>query len=392
MALAVGLRQAGGLFVSPLNSATGLGLATLGLLFATGQLALGLAQPLVGHLGDRFGAARVVALGALALAAATSTMSLPGWLALGPVPAAATLALAVVASAVANGAVGGNALLVGEVNRRVGPERAGFAVGLVGAGGSLGQLLLGPGTQAVIDGFGWAFALLASAGVALLAVALARLLRSPHGAATRLPLGDARAPLAGVLRDPRFLRVAASFGVCGFHVSFLAVHMPGVIERCGLPSSLAGPWLALAGAANIAGSLAVGHAMRRRDSTALLAALYGVRALGVAAFALATPSEATLWLFALVMGASHMATLPPTTQLVARHHGVARLGSLLGVVMLLHQVGGFLGIWLGGWVAEATGSDRLLWMTDIALALGAATLVWPLREPRAPSLRAAAAR
>jgi predicted MFS family arabinose efflux permease len=167
--------------------------------------------------------------------------------------------------------------------------------------------------------------------------------------------------------------------------------MPGVIERFGLPASLGGTWIAIAGAANIGGSIAIGLALRRHDAAWLLVLLYGVRALGVAALLALPPSPAVMLGFALVMGASHMATLPPTSQLVARRYGVERLGVLLGVVMLVHQVGGFAGIWFGGWAAEATGRDRLHWIGDIGLALLAATLVFPGRAPlaRKPALASA---
>jgi predicted MFS family arabinose efflux permease len=285
--------------------------------------------------------------------------------------------LSLLASAVAGSAVGSNGLLVGEVNRRLGAARAGFAVGLIGAGASVGQMLLGPAAQWAIDRQGWAAALLGLAALALLAGPLALPLRRAPGAAPRAPAQ----PVAAVLRDVRFWRVAASFGVCGFHISFLAVHMPGVIERCGLPASLAGVWIGVAGAANIAGSIAVGLALRRHDAALLLAGLYAVRALGIAALLVLPPSAELLIGFALVMGASHMATLPPTTQLVARAHGVERLGTLFGIVMLVHQAGGFVGIWLGGLLAQASGSDRPLWLIDIALALLAAALVWPQRAP-----------
>jgi predicted MFS family arabinose efflux permease len=190
--------------------------------------------------------------------------------------------------------------------------------------------------------------------------------------------------VADVLRDGRFWRVAGSFGVCGFHVAFLAVHMPGVIERCGLPASLAGSWIAVAVAANIAGSLAVGAPLRRHDAGRLLVALYGGRALGIAMLLVLPVSTALMLAYAVVMGASHLATLPPTSQLVARHHGVERLGTLFGVVMLVHQLGSFAGIWLGGWLAHRSGDDRTLWLVDIALALGAAALVWPRRAAPQP--------
>ncbi|WP_298829195.1 MFS transporter [uncultured Piscinibacter sp.] len=371
MALASGGRAATGLFVSPLNGASGLGLAALSLLLALGQLAVGFAQPLVGHWADRFGAARVIVVGAVALAASTA---LPAWSVL---PGA--VALSLIASAVASSAVGSNGLLLGEVSRRLGPARSGAAVGLIGAGASVGQMLAGPALQGAIDWRGWPWAMLALAALSLLAWPLALPLRRSPSAAPRAPAQ----PVADVLRDARFWRVAASFGVCGFHVAFLTVHMPGVIERCGLPASLAGSWIAVAGAANIAGSLLVGAALRRHDAGWLLVALYGVRALGIVMLLLLPPTAELMIAFALVMGASHMATLPPTTQLVARAHGVERLGTLFGVVMLVHQLGSFAGIWLGGVLAEASGSDRPLWSIDIALALLAAALVWPQRARHA---------
>jgi predicted MFS family arabinose efflux permease len=281
--------------------------------------------------------------------------------------------VSLVVGAVAGSAVASNGLLIGEVNRAVPAARAGFAVGLVGAGASAGSLLLGPLTQWAIDARGWAWALVATGALGLLAWPLALAMRRPRGSARP----RASQPVGVVLREWRFWRVAASFGVCGFHVAFLAAHMPGVIERCGLPTSLAGLWIAVAGAANIAGSLAMGVAMKRRDPAPLLVGMYLVRALGIAALLVLPVSATSMLAFAVVMGASHMATLPPTTQLVARQHGIERLGTLIGVVMLVHQVGSFAGVWFGGWAAQATGADDLLWAVDIALALGAAALVWP---------------
>jgi predicted MFS family arabinose efflux permease len=201
-------------------------------------------------------------------------------------------------------------------------------------------------------------------------------LRRPRAStppATPPPIGDA-------LRDARFWIVTASFTACGFHVGFLGVHMPGVIERCGLPASLAGTWIAVAGGANALGSIAAGQMLRRQDAERLLAALYVARAVGIAALLAVTPTTSALLWFALLMGATHMATLPPTVALLARHYGAARLGGLLGLVMLLHQVGSFAGIWLGGVLAHRLRSDTVLWCIDIALALGAALLAMGQRE------------
>lgn len=365
MALIAGGRSAFGLFVGPLNTATGIGLASFSLALACGQLAIGIVQPAVGALADRYGAARLIVAGAALLALFTA---LPAWFAW---PEA--LVASVIVGAVAGCAVGSNGLLIGEVMRAVPAARSGLAVGVVGSGLSVGLLVLGPLTQWAIDHRGWAWALLATAALSLLAWPLAMPFRRPRGSEPAAPAQ----PVAEVLREWRFWRVALSFGVCGFHVGFLAIHMPGVIERCGLPASLAGPWIALAGLGNIAGSLAVGLALRRWPAAPLLAGLYLARALSIVTLLSLPVSPWVMLGFALAMGATHMATLPPTSQLIASQHGVARLGSLFGVVMLVHQFGSFAGIWLGGWAAEATGGDALLWWVDIGLALLAAALVWP---------------
>ncbi|MDO9596559.1 MAG: MFS transporter [Azoarcus sp.] len=371
MGLITGGRSAFGLFVSPLNTASGIGLAGLSFALAAGQLGIGFAQPLVGAIADRFGAARVIVAGAFLLALSTALPAL--W------PVSMVLMLSLVVSAIAGSAVGSNGLLVGEVGRAMPGARMGLAVGVIGAGASVGQLLLGPATQWAIDSHGWAWALVATALLSLVAVPLAWPFRRAQAQRTVRP----SQPVADVLREWRFWRVAASFGVCGFHISFLAVHMPGVIERCGMPASIAGTWIAVAGAANIVGSIAIGLALKRYAAGSLLAGVYMLRALGIAALLLLPTTPEVMIGFAMVMGISHMATLPPTSQLVAEQHGVERLGTLFGVVMLVHQVGAFAGIWFGGWAAQATGDDTLLWLVDIALALIAATLVLPRAVRRA---------
>jgi len=231
---------------------------------------------------------------------------------------------------------------------------------------------------------GWVAALCALGAIALLALPLARSFAHRPAA----PIAPARATAAGcgaALRAPRFWLVAGSFGFCGFHVAFLTVHMPGVIERCGLPASFTGLWLVLAGAANMAGSIGVGLLMKRFASAPLLAAVYGLRAAAMAAFVLAPAGGGVLLAFALAMGLTYMATLPPTAELLARQFGVERLSSVLGATMLVHQAGGFFGAWLGGVAVERSGSYTPLWIADVAFATIAAALQFALmREPRAP--------
>jgi predicted MFS family arabinose efflux permease len=362
-AIASGGRQVFGVFVSPLNTASGMGLAMISFALALGQLGVGVAQPWLGHLADRAGAARVVVMGALVLAV---SMALPVF----PL-APGALFLALVVSSVAASAVASNGLLLGPVSRAAEARNAGLAVGIVGAGASVGQLVLGPLMQGLIDAQGWKVALLTLATLSLLAVPVALMLREPWGGSVPRP----RHAVGEALREWDFWRYALSFGACGMHVAFLGAHMPGAIERCGFPASLAGPWIAAAGAANIAGSLAVGFAMKRWKAAPLLTSIYLLRAAAIALFVAVPTSVATLIAFALAMGATHMATLPPTTALVAERYGTARIGTLFGIVMLVHQAGAFAGIWLGGWLAARTGQDHFFWGMDIALALGAGWLV-----------------
>ena len=374
-ALIAGSRASFGMFLSPLNTATGLGMASIALATAFGQLAAGVALPVVEALARRFGPARVIAGGACLLALSTALLVLVHTLI-----ALVFLMLVVFATGTA---VASNALLIGEVSRRTAPAERGLAAGVIGAGGPAGQLLLAPLVTFAIALQGWVAALCALGAIALLALPLARAFAhrpTPRPAATAFLSGNGEA-----LRDPRFWLIAGSFATCGFHVAFLTVHMPGVIERCGLPATFTGLWLVIAGAANMAGSIGVGILMKRFASAPLLALVYGMRVLAIAAFVVAPPGGAALLGFALAMGATYMATLPPTAELLARAFGIERLSSLLGATMLVHQVGGFFGAWLGGVAVEHGGSYTPLWIADIALAAIAAALQFALmRERRAP--------
>ena len=372
-ALIAGSRASFGMFLSPLNTATGLGMASIALAAAFGQLAAGFALPVVEALARRFGPARVIAGGACLLALSTALLVFVHTLI-----ALVFLMLVVFATGTA---VASNALLIGEVSRRTAPAERGLAAGVIGAGGPAGQLLLAPLVTFAIALHGWVAALCALGAIALLALPLARSFAHRPAplpvAATTLLSGNGEA-----LRDPRFWLIAGSFATCGFHVAFLTVHMPGVIERCGLPASFTGLWLVIAGAANMAGSIGVGMLMKRFPSAPLLALVYGLRVLAIAAFAAAPASGAVLLAFALAMGVTYMATLPPTAELLARGFGIERLSSLLGAIMLVHQVGGFFGAWLGGVAVEHSGSYTPLWIADIALAALATALQFALMRAR----------
>jgi MFS family permease len=382
IAIVVGSRSAFGLFLSPINSATGLGLATIGFAAALGQVGQGVAQPLVGALADRHGASRVITAGVAGFALATALL-----------PAAAdafVLATLILLGGIAGTAMSSIAMMVGEVARRVPASRQGLAIGIVGAGGSAGQLLFGPMTQATIASAGWHAALWVTAAIALLALPLSLVFRRPAGTgaepAPAVVAGGAgtRPQGASALRQPAFWLIGGGFAVCGFHMSFLTMHMPGFIERCGLPSSLAGAWLALLGVTNIAGSLAIGVLLKRCQPASLLLMLHGLRAFFIAGL-LALPATAPVMLaFAIAMGATYMAALPATTMLVTQTFGAHRLATLFGLVMLLHQLGSFAGVWLGGLAAESLAGYRAIWLVDLGLAVLAAALHLPFRRPSSP--------
>ena len=206
----------------------------------------------------------------------------------------------------------------------------------------------------------------------------------PVALAAGPPVGTRQA-IGTALGDPSFRMLAAGFFVCGFHVAFLGTHLPGVVASCGLPVQYAGWALGLLGLFNIIGSLGMGWAMGRWRMKSLLSLVYAARALAVLAFLLAPKTGAVMLVFAAVMGLTFLATVPATAGLVAKFYGTANMATLFGLVMLTHQVGGFLGAWLGGKVFDATGSYDLIWIIDIALAVGAALIHLPIREALLPA-------
>jgi MFS family permease len=393
-AVTMGARQSMGLFLSVINSTTGLGLASISLAFGVGQLCWGLTQPVAGLIADRYGAGRVLLLGLALVCLGTALVPLM----------TTTFGLIVAIGVLAAGGAGfaGPSVLLSATARLAPPEKRGIASGIVNAGGSFGQFIFVPIAQGITAVAGWAIAIQSMAAIVLLALPAAWVLRgsaaqaasaaAAAASATSAPAKreSAREAIGRAMRDPSYLLLGTGFFVCGFHVAFIATHLPGVVAACQLPPAV-GAWaLAVVGLFNIVGSFSVGWAIGRWRMKSLLSLIYAARAIGVLVFLFAPKTEAVVLIFAAFIGLTYLSTVPPTAGLVAKFFGTAHMATLFGFVMLSHQLGGFLGAWLGGKAFEWTGSYDWMWYADIVLAAGAALLNLPIREARLPARVAAA--
>jgi predicted MFS family arabinose efflux permease len=383
----MGMRQSMGLFLSPLNTHTGLGIATISFAMAVGQFVWGAVQPVFGAVADRWGPGRVIVLGAVLLAAgsALTTQVTSEW--------GLIVALGVLSAAGAG--AGSFSILIGATAQHIPPERRSFAGGVINAGGSLGQFIFAPLNQAVLSAFGWMQAMWMMAVLALTTAPMAWWLRGRPKA----PASAGSAPAASMTlreqlriaaRDRSYWCLHAGFFTCGFHIAFLVTHMPGEVSLCGLSPSVASTSLAIIGLTNIGGSLAAGALGSRVRMKYILFWMYASRALAILAY-LAAPKEPwTFYVFSAVLGATWLATVPPTAGLTAKLFGTRYLATLFGLTLLSHQIGGFLGAWLGGVAVVNSGDYLWMWWADAALALGAALVNLPIREAR-PTLNPAAA-
>lgn len=384
----MGTRQSMGLFLSPLNTHTGLGVATISFAMAIGQLMWGVAQPVFGAVADRWGPGRVIVLGAVMLAAgsALTTQVTSEW---GLIAALGLL------SAAGAGA-GSFSILIGATAQHLPPEKRSFAGGVINAGGSMGQFIFAPLNQAVMAAFGWMHAMWMMAVLALTTAPMAWWLRGtprPQGAGAQADTGlTLREQLRQAARDKSYWCLHAGFFTCGFHIAFLVTHMPGEVNLCGLSPSVASTSLAIIGLANVAGSLAAGALGSRVRMKLILFWMYASRAVAVLLY-LAAPKEPwTFYVFAAVLGATWLATVPPTAGLTAKLFGTRYLATLFGLTLLSHQIGGFFGAWLGGLAVVLTGNYDWMWWADAALAVAAALVNLPIREERLAPVTPALAR
>ncbi|MBK1680235.1 MFS transporter [Rhodocyclus tenuis] len=377
--ITMGTRQSLGLFISPLDATTGLGIATISFALAIGQFSWGAIQPVAGAVADRYGP-RAVLIGGLLLLAVGSALT--------PFVSSGfglTVSLGVLA-AIGSGA-SSFSVLIGAAAQRLPLEARGSASGVINAGGSFGQFVVAPIMQRLIQSVGWMGAMWAMAVMALAALPLVGKLTQgahethPHAEEDR-GLGHA---IGTALQDRSYLLLHAGFFTCGFHIAFLVTHLPGEVNLCGLPPSVASWSLAIIGLANIFGSLYAGSCVSRYRSKYVLAAMYGSRALLIGVYLLVPHTELTFYLFAAGLGFTWLATVPPTAAIVGKLFGIRYLATLFGLTLLSHQIGGFFGAWLGGLTISRFGDYGWMWYADMALAAAAALVNLPIRE--APVVR-----
>lgn len=379
--ITMGVRQSLGLFVNPLMLSTGLGITTISLALAVGQFAWGAIQPIAGGLADRFGP-QAVLIGGLVVMAIGSAITPFMTSGFGLVVSLGLL------TAIGSGA-GSFSVLIGAAAQRLPAVAHGSAAGVINAGGSFGQFVFAPILQKLIQTMGWMGTMWTMALITLAALPLV----GPLTKRSKVPAKHAGADtgvlkaVGDSLKNPSYLLLHAGFFTCGFHIAFLVTHLPGEVQLCGLPPSVASWSLAIIGLANIFGSLYAGSCVSKYRSKYVLAVMYGSRALLIAWYLLMPRTQLTYYLFAAGLGFTWLATVPPTAAIVGKLFGVRYLATLFGMTLLSHQLGGFFGAYLGGLAITRFGDYGWMWYADMTLAGLAAIVNLPIREaPVARSL------
>ncbi len=377
--ITTGSRLSLGLFLSPINTSSGVGIVGISFALAIGQFVWGVSQAGLGAVADKYGSARVIVAGGVVLAIGTALTPF--------MQSQVGLMFTMGILSAAGVGAGSFSILIGSVARRLPADKRSFAAGFINAGGSFGQFVFAPLMQFIIGMAGWVTAMLTLAASALLTLPLAWPLRrsaeapAPVAASAAAPaeigLG---AQIREALRDPSYLCLHAGFFTCGFHIAFLVTHLPGEVQLCGLSPTVASTALALIGLCNIVGSLSVGYLGQHFRLKSMLAILYTSRAVFIALFLMSPKTPLTFYVFAAELGLTWLATVPPTAGLVGKLFGTRYLATLFGLTLFSHQVGGFLGAWLGGIALASTGSYDWMWYADIALAAAAGLVNLPIRE------------
>ena len=379
--ITIGMRMSLGLFLRPVVNTTDLSVAQFSLVIAVFQLMWGVAQPTTGALADHYGAWKVLGGGALILAAACFLIP--------QLPTFWGLMFAVGLLLAFGTGAGGFSIIMGQVAAKLPPAVRGLASGAVNAGGSAGQFLFAPMVQGLMvqPRIGWQGTFYVWGGLSLLILPVAWWLtrggNMPQQAQTaQTHDGGLKQAVIRAFADRSYLLLHLGFFTCGFHIAFLVTHLPNEISLCGLPPAVASTSLAVIGLANIAGCLFSGWCVGRFPSKYVLFYLYASRVLMVAAYLASPKTDMNFYIFAAGLGFTWLATVAPTATLTGKLFGTRYLATLFGLTMLSHQIGGFLGSYLGGQVVSMFNSYGWMWYADMLLAGAAALLNLPIKEPK----------
>lgn len=372
-AIGFGIRSALGLFLEPMTSARGWSRETFGLALALQNLFWGLGLPVAGAMADKFGASRVIMVGAVLYAVGLSAM--------GIVESASMLYLSAGVLSGLGISFSAFSLALAAMVKVVGPEKRTLILGLGTASGSFGQVVFSPLSMAFIESSGWSATLMMLALVTLFMIPLAFVLPRVSAAESRQAVDQTlREAMSEAFSHRGFVLLTAGFFVCGFHVAFITVHFPAYVRDLGLDPAI-GAWsISLIGLFNIVGSFLAGVVGQRFSMKLSLSAIYFLRALLILALLLSSKSPAMVLGFAAAMGVLWLSTVPLTTGIIAQVFGVRYMATLFGIVFLSHQVGSFIGVWLGGALYDLTGSYDGMWWAGVVLGLLAALLHLPINE------------
>ncbi len=372
--LSMGIRHGFGLWLQPITQDQGWTRETFALAIAVQNLVWGISGIFAGMVADRFGAFRVIivgsilyALGLIGMAQASTPLlfSLSTGLLIGMAQAGTTYAV-----------------IYGVIGRNVSADKRSWAMGVAAAAGSFGQFLMVPTEGFLITQFGWQQALVILGVASLLMIPLAWGLREPGFGGNSAPVRDQTIvqALREAFKYPSFQLLMAGYFVCGFQVVFIGVHMPSYLRDKGLSPQVASYALALIGLFNVFGTYAAGVLGQKMPKKNILAFIYFARAVAISLFLVAPLSPASVYVFSAVMGVLWLSTVPPTNATVAQIFGVAHLSMLGGFVFFSHQIGSFMGVWLGGYLYDKTGSYDIVWYIAIGLGVAAALINLPVKE------------
>lgn len=378
LAINMGVRQTMGLFVEPMTAAHGWSREAFSFAIGLQNLLWGASQPFAAAIAERYGVARTLLIGATLYALGLLLMA----------QSESVLALNLSAGMLVGLGISGTAfpIVFGAVARTVSAERRSLALGLAGAGASFGQFIFTPFTQFIIDDSGWFIALMVLAAFCAAMVPMSRALKGRTNAN-----GNETQTLGAALVEARghsgYLFLTVGFFVCGFQVVFIAVHIIPYVTQLNMSPMIGASALGLVGLFNIFGSLGAGALGGRYRKKHLLSYLYLTRSAVILVFILGPKTEISVLIFGAIIGLLWLSTVPLTSALIAQIFGPRYLGTLFGITFFSHQVGSFLGAWLGGLVFDMTGSYNLMWQATIVLGVVAAALHWPIRD--APVVRLA---